>query len=153
MSEDSECSVSGEDSREIIESIVSRLRETGMRRTDALEELLRAMLAHHRPFLLSELAEMPGLSGRDQATIYRLVTKLKDVGIIRQISLGEKGNYFQLHLPDHHHDYVVCRECGKITEVPFDCVLGAIQEKLSREFGWTNLSHSLAFQGVCPACQ
>ncbi len=147
-----DCSIPSDESDKIIERIVEQLRETGMRKTEALEELLRAMLDHHRPFLLSELGESPGLSGRDQATVYRLVMKLKDLGFVRQISLGEKGNHFQLILADHHHDYLLCRECGEITEVPFACVLSELESRLSKELGWKSLSHSLAFQGVCPEC-
>lgn len=148
-----DCKVSSGESEAIIEGIVADLRETGMRKTEALEELLRAMLSHHKPFLLSELGEMPGLAGRDQATVYRLVMKLKDLGFVRQLSLGEKGNHFQLNLANHHHDYLLCRKCGEITEVPLDCVLHSFEAELSEKLGWKDLTHSLAFQGVCPDCQ
>ena len=148
----SDCSVPHEESEAIIDRIIERLRKTGMRRSDALEDLLNAMLTHHRPFLLSELAEMPGLADRDQATVYRLVMKLKELGFVRQLSLGEKGNFFQLKLENHHHDYLICRDCGTLTEVPFACVLKEVEDKLSKKFGWRDLSHSLAFQGTCPDC-
>ncbi len=146
------CHVPAEESEAIIDQIIDRLRETGMRKTEALEELLQTMLDHHRPFLLAELGEMPGLRDRDQATVYRLVMKLKDLGVVRQLSLGEKGNYFQLNLADHHHDYLLCRECGTVTEVPVECVLKEVENKLSAQHGWQNLTHSLAFQGTCPEC-
>ncbi|NNE93283.1 MAG: transcriptional repressor [Verrucomicrobiales bacterium] len=141
-----------EESEKIIRKIVNQLRETGMRKTEALEELLQTMLDHHRPFLLSELGEMPGLKNRDQATIYRLVMKLKEAGVVRQLSLGERGNYFQINLSDHHHDYLLCRECGMVTEVPVECVLHEVEQKLAARHGWKDLTHSLAFQGICPEC-
>lgn len=149
----SDCHVSSEQSEEIIDRIIDQLRQTGMRRSEALEELLRAMISSHKPFLLSELHELPGLANRDQATIYRLVTKLKELGIVRQLNFGEKGNYFQLNLPDHHHDYLLCNHCGRIAEVPYPCVLEGLQETLHSELGWKNLSHSLAFHGICPDCE
>ncbi|MGY8639983.1 MAG: Fur family transcriptional regulator [Verrucomicrobiales bacterium] len=153
MSEHShDCHVPVEESESIIDGIIERLRKTGMRKTAALEELLQTMLTHHRPFLLTELGEMPGLADRDQATVYRLIMKLKDAGVVRQLSLGEKGNYFQLNLANHHHDYLLCRECGIVTEVPVECVLKSVEEKLAVQHGWENLTHSLAFQGTCPDC-
>ncbi len=148
----SDCCVPHEESSEIIERIISDLRECGMRRTKALEELLQVMLAAHKPFLLSELSNLPGLAQRDQATIYRLVMKLKDLGKVRQLNFGEKGNFFQLNLADHHHDYLLCQTCGEITEVPFPCVLRQVEQKLKNDFGWKNISHSLAFYGLCPSC-
>ena len=148
----SDCCVSSEESKSIVKTIIAEIRETGMRKTEALEELLYAMLTTHKPFLLSELCEVPGLAGRDQAPIYRLVMKLKDLGKVRQLNFGEKGNYFQLILPNHHHDYLLCQGCGEISEVPFSCVLRQVEQRLREEFGWRNLSHSLAFHGLCPDC-
>jgi len=149
----SDCCVSREESATIIETIIEKLRETGMRKTEALEELLQGMISSHKPFLLTELSDLPGLADRDQATIYRLVMKLKDLGMVRQLNFGEKGNYFQLNLADHHHDYMLCQECGEISEVPFPCVLSEVEQQLREEHGWRNLSHSLAFHGICPDCR
>jgi Fe2+ or Zn2+ uptake regulation protein len=148
----SDCCLSNEESEAIVRTIIAELREIGMRKTEALEELLFAMLASHKPFPLSELSEVPGLAGRDQATIYRLVMKLKDLGKVRQLNFGDKGNYFQLNLPNHHHDYLLCEKCGEISEVPFSCVLREVEQRLRDDFGWRNLSHSLAFHGLCPDC-
>jgi len=148
----SDCCVPREESGEIIEKIIADLRGSGLRRTKALEELLQVMLAAHKPYSLAELSNLPGLAQRDQATIYRLVTKLKDLGKVRQLNFGEKGNFFQLNLADHHHDYLLCQTCGEITEVPFPCVLRQVEQKLKTEFGWKNISHSLAFYGLCPTC-
>ncbi|MEO0414684.1 MAG: transcriptional repressor, partial [Verrucomicrobiota bacterium] len=121
------CQVSNEDLNAIINGIIDRLREVGMRKTEALDALLHVMAVHHKPFSLAELAEIPELAGRDQATIYRLVTKLKEHGIVRQISLGNKGNCYQLHLPGHHHDYLICNRCGQVSEVPLPCVLKEVE--------------------------
>ena len=148
----SDCCVSSEESKAIRQQVIDQLRETGMRKTEALEELLQVMMESHKPFLLSELSEVPGLAERDQATIYRLVTKLKELGFVRQLNFGEKGNYFQLNIAGHHHDYLLCQRCGEISEVPFSCVLSEVEHKLRTEHGWQDLSHSLAFHGVCPEC-
>jgi len=152
VKKEDECHVPEDKTQDAIERIVERLRASGQRRTEALEDLLRVMLSSHRPFLLAELSEEPRLARRDQATIYRLVMKLKDLGIISQINFGNRGNYFQLNLEDHHHDYLLCSACGRIEEVPMPCVLHDVERTLAERFGWKNLRHSLAFHGVCPAC-
>ena len=148
----SACSVTKKESAVIRERIFAELRESGLRRTKALEKLLEAMTESHKPFLLAELCELPGLAGRDQATIYRLVTKLKDLGFVRQLNFGDKGNYFELVIANHHHDYMFCQGCGEISEAPFDCVLEEVEQTLQRKHGWKNLSHSLSFHGTCPKC-
>ncbi|MEM7698601.1 MAG: transcriptional repressor [Verrucomicrobiota bacterium] len=146
------CEVSAKECRKIIDGIIERLRDRGMRRSDALEALLSVMLKRHKPFSLAELGESPELEGRDQATIYRLVNKLKELGVVRQLSLGERASWFQLDLPNHHHDYIVCRECGTLSEVPVTCVVHKVESELAKRLGWRDLSHSLLFQGTCPAC-
>ncbi|MEM9281708.1 MAG: Fur family transcriptional regulator [Verrucomicrobiota bacterium] len=148
----SDCSFTSEEFEKIADRIIEKLRQEGMRQTPALRELLAAMLAPHQPYTLAELCERPGLVNRDQATVYRLIHRLEDVGVVQQVNLGNRGASFQLILPDHHHDYLHCRSCGLVQEVPIGCLIEKMQKQLAQEYGWKNLSHSLAFHGECPDC-
>lgn len=149
---ESHCSISEEYLESIINGIVERLRRSGMRRTGALDSLLSAMLDPHRPYSLAELCEKPGLVKRDQATVYRMINRLNDLGIVQQLSLGGRASHYQLNLPDHHHDYLYCHKCGKVREVPIPCGLHELESRLTKDYGWSRLTHSLAFHGLCPEC-
>jgi len=146
------CSLSEAETESLVNAMVKDLRSLGFRRTDALVDLLRAMMLRHLPFTLAELSEVPALRDRDQATIYRLVTKLKEVGKVRQLNLAGRVSHYQLVVPGHHHDYLLCESCGTVSEVPLDCTLAKVEQQLMAKFGWKGLRHELEFFGVCPTC-
>ncbi len=146
------CSLSGEERQRLSQEIEERLHANGMRVTQALRDLIAVLLDQHRPFTLQQLQQVPSLADRDPATIYRLVMKLRDLGVLRHFPIGASGNYFQLDTPDHHHDYLVCIECGTLTDVPFPCAVQQLETQLAEQLKWKKLSHSLVFQGVCPDC-
>jgi hypothetical protein len=53
----------------------------------------------------------------DYTTVYRTVTLLKNIGLIRQIDFHHNHAHFELALlGDHHH--VVCKKCHTIVDVP-----------------------------------
>ncbi|MFT5401553.1 MAG: Fe2+ or Zn2+ uptake regulation protein [Verrucomicrobiales bacterium] len=147
-----DCSLSTSEADDLVAATIEELREMGFRRTDALVDLLRAMTLQHQPYTLAELAELPGLRDRDQATVYRLIMKLKDVGKVRQLNLAGRVNHFQLVLPGHHHDYLLCESCGTVAEVPMKCQLAEMERQIMAKFGWKCLHHELEFFGICPAC-
>lgn len=146
------CSLSKTETESLVGAMIEELRGLGFRRTDALVDLLRAMMLRHLPFTLAQLSELPALRDRDQATIYRLVTKLKEVGKVRQLNLAGRVSHFQLVVPGHHHDYLLCESCGTVTEVPLACTLAKVEQQIMADFGWKSLHHELEFFGVCPAC-
>ncbi len=146
------CVVSRGETEALVDEFVASLRADGFRRTDALVALLRVMIRNHQPYTLAELAEVEDLRERDQATIYRLVMKLKDAGKMRQLNLAGRVSYFQLVLPGHHHDYLRCESCGEVQEVPLPCALAEVERELMHSLGWKGLHHELEFIGLCPAC-
>ncbi len=147
-----DCSLSAGETDALVASMIEELRQLGFRRTGGLVDLLTAMVRHHLPYTLAELAELPGLKERDQATIYRLIMKLKDVGKVRQLNLTGRVIHYQIVVPGHHHDYLICETCGGVSEVPVACTLGTVERQIMKRFGWKGLHHELEFYGVCPAC-
>ena len=79
---------------------LSRCRELGLRRTKALGEVLRVLIGASSPLSLAGLAESEGLRDScDRATVYRLVTRLDEKGIIRRIGLHERSSYYVFLFP------------------------------------------------------
>lgn len=135
------------------EDLVARCRAQGMRRTQALDSVLRLLLASPRPLTAGEIAESPGLKGHcDPATVYRLLLKLEDHAILRRLGLRDRAARYTIRHAHTHDDYIVCTRCGAIEELEMDCPVEALEAEIARISGFTNLDHELEFFGICPDC-
>lgn len=136
-----------------VQDCIARLRERGARRTRALELVIEELAKRGRPVTLADLSASPELKVQcDPATVYRLVMKLEEHGLVRRLGLHERATYFQLVIPGHHHDYLVCTECGKMEEIDMACPVHALEEKLAKTSGYQRIYHELEFFGICPQC-
>ncbi len=136
-----------------LNSIIALCRTEGLRRTKALEELLTTLLESDRPMTLAELAESPRLSNQcDKATVFRLLQRLADKGILRRLGLHERAAYFALLLPNLHRDYLICTECGSIEPINAPCPVHELEKEIKFTTGYKNLYHELEFFGICPQC-
>ncbi len=132
---------------------IATLRERGMRRTRALELVIEEMAAAGKPVTIQELAAKPALEQQcDQATVYRLVIKLLEQGIVRKLGLHERSAYFALLIPGEHHDYLVCTECGTIKSIDMSCPVKKLEKDIMKSSGFSKVYHELEFYGVCPKC-
>ena len=80
------------------------------------------------------------------ATVYNNLSWLYGHGLIRKISA--EGN------PDRYdrterHDHLICRCCGRITDV----MLGDLTAELQAQLGVRMLSYDLRMNCICPDCQ
>jgi Fur family ferric uptake transcriptional regulator len=132
---------------------VSKCRENGLRRTKAMEELLRTLVGEGRPMTLAELAASGALADQcDKATVYRLLVRLEGQGIIRRLGLHERSAYFMFLFPGEHQDFLICTDCGKIEEIGMRCPVGALEQEVTEKFGYRGIYHELEFFGRCPGC-
>jgi len=136
-----------------LDNIIDRCRAEGLRRTKALEELIITLLESNRPMTLAELAESERLTNQcDKATVFRLLQRLADKGIVRRLGLHERAAYFALLLPGQHRDYLICTDCGSIEPVNAPCPVHELEKEIQFTTGYKNLYHELEFFGTCPAC-
>jgi Fur family ferric uptake transcriptional regulator len=133
--------------------MIARCRDVGLRRTKALEELIATLLESDRPMTLAELAGSDRLVSQcDKATVFRLLQRLADKGLVRRLGLHERAAYFTLLIPGRHQDYLICTECGSIAPVQAPCPVHELEEEIRHKTGFKNLYHELEFFGVCPKC-
>lgn len=133
--------------------LVTLCRENGLRRTKALEVLLDTLLKADRPMTLASLEKSRQLATQcDKATIYRLLHRLADAGIVRRLGLHERAAYFVLVLPGQHRDYLICTDCGTIAPINAPCPVHELEDEIRQETGYQNLYHELEFFGTCPQC-
>ncbi len=137
----------------VIKETIERCRAAGLRRTKALEELIRTLLESNRPMTLAELAASEHLADQcDKATVFRLLQRLAEHGIIRRLGLHERAAYFTLLVPGKHSDYLICTGCGTIESIKAPCPVHQLEDEIREKTGYRNLYHELEFFGVCPKC-
>lgn len=139
--------------KELVQKIIERCRELGLRRTKALEELLLTLCESSRPMTLLELANSKRLVAQcDKATVFRLLQRLMAHGIIRRLGLHERAAYFTLLVPGTHRDYLICTSCGSIEPITAPCPVHQLEREIAEKTGFRNLYHELEFFGTCPGC-
>jgi Fe2+ or Zn2+ uptake regulation protein len=132
---------------------LDRAREAGLRRTRALEEVLRLLITADQPLTLAHIAEAQAMGEKaDRATIYRLLTKLERLGIIRRLGLHDRSAYYTYLVPESHHDYLICTQCGSIQRLDVACPVMELERQIASTSGFSGLYHELEFFGVCPGC-
>jgi Fe2+ or Zn2+ uptake regulation protein len=137
----------------VVQEIIQRLRSSGLRRTKALEELITTLLESERPMTLAELAASRRLADQcDKATVFRLLQRLTEHGVVRRLGLHERAAYFTLLIPGRHNDYLICTSCGSIEAIQAPCPVHQLEDEIREKTGFRNLYHELEFFGVCPKC-
>ncbi len=135
------------------DDLLAKARAAGLRRTKALEALLSCLSEHNRPMTLAELSSCGHLAEQcDKATVFRLLQRLSDKGMVRRLGLHERAAYFTLLIPGIHRDYLICTECGSIEAIDAPCPVHQLEEEIRQETGFKNLYHELEFFGICPSC-
>ncbi len=137
----------------LLQETVARCRGLGLRRTWALEELLKQIIGSPSPLTLADLSEAPALKNRcDKATVFRLLVRLEKHGILRRLGLHDRSAYYTINYPGKHSDYLICTNCGVIETLDISCPVEALEAQISQTSGFKKLYHELEFFGVCPKC-
>lgn len=116
---------------------ILELLESSDRRHLTAEEVYRLLLAEG-----SEI----GL-----ATVYRVLTQFEAAGLVMRHHFEGGQAVFELS-SDHHHDHLVCTNCGRVVEF-MNATIEECQDNVAREHGFDISDHSLIIYGVCPDCQ
>ena len=85
-----------------------------------------------------------------KGTVYRNLDILVEEGNLRKVEVPDGPNRFDLTLKNHYH--VRCVNCGEISDVDMDEILGLL-EKIHDTHGTDFLGYDILFKGICPKCQ
>ena len=79
------------------------------------------------------------------ATVYNNLNRLWMAGFVRKIAIeGMPDQYDSLQ----KHDHLVCRQCGKLTDISFDDLTAPLRKQLGQDF----LFYDLKVYYLCPEC-
>ena len=132
---------------------VLQLRKVRLKVTEARVGVLEGLAQGHGPFSAEEIHQTLAEGTCDLATIYRTLASLEKAGLVSRCEFGDGTARYELAhgASRHHHHHVICRQCKKV-EVLDDCELQDLNQFAIRR-GFTDVTHSLEFFGVCRTCQ
>lgn len=114
-------------------------------------EILGILKANHNPLTISEIHGKIKNKHIDIATVYRTVNLFNELNIVNEIDFKDEFKRYELIYDRHHHHHIVCRKCKRIENVE-TCILDELEKILTKK-GYTDISHSLEFFGVCGKCR
>ena len=91
---------------------------------------------------LKESSEDIGL-----ATVYRVLTQFETAGLVTRHHFEGGHAVFELER-GHHHDHIVCMDCGHVSEFE-DETIETRQRARAKELGFRLIEHSLTMYGEC----
>jgi len=127
------------------------LRAHGCRVTRPRIAVLRALLEHGGTIDAPQLTARAQVHepGIHEATVYRTVNVLTDVGIANHVHAGHGPSLVRLAGDDRL--VAVCKSCGTISPVPPDAVADLVAA-VSAQTGFVLAPGHFALEGVCARC-
>jgi len=81
------------------------------------------------------------------ATVYRVLTQFEQAGLLSRNHFETGKSVFELN-QGHHHDHLVCLDCGRVEEF-FDAEIEQRQHAIAEQKGFALQEHSLALYASC----
>ncbi len=81
------------------------------------------------------------------ATVYRVLTQFEQAGLLKRHHFESGKAVFELN-EGHHHDHIVCLQCGRVEEF-YDAEIEKRQMKVARERGFEISEHALYLYADC----
>lgn len=138
--------------------------ERGVRLTEMRRLVLDLVLAADRPLGAYDLLEQLRVSrGKPVAppTVYRALDFLMEQGLIHKIErlsafvgcrhMLESGHVCHGHGHVHAAQFLICSQCGRVTELDDPHILKALVE-VTRARGFTVRQSTIEAEGLCAAC-
>jgi Fe2+ or Zn2+ uptake regulation protein len=124
--------------------------KTGLRFTLQREAVWRLFESDSTGFTIARATATLTLQKIGQATVYRTIKALQDMGYLKWVHDQSGEHRFVASRPGHSH-MLVCRLCSKAVECS-DCDLSVLEKLIARQTGFAVEGHHLEFFGLCPEC-
>jgi len=140
------------ESNELPAEIGARILQAGVRLSAPRRAVLSALVAHDGHLSREELALRLRERGPrvSLSTVYRFMRVLVDLGIAREIRVGDTSR-FELGLGREQHDHLVCASCGGITEFHDDRVV-ELARLVAADHAFSAQSPRVEIHAHCAVC-
>ena len=139
----------------MLEEWVEKIRSDGHKITKPRLLVMETLSGLNVPFTAEELHERMISQGVGRATVFRTLKLLQDMGLLVRVHLEEGCQHYQVAagLPGemHHHDRIICRECGGMAYLD-QCPIRQDVERIVERSGFRMQGHHLDLYGICADC-
>jgi Fur family ferric uptake transcriptional regulator len=125
------------------------LKSHGKSITEERKEIFSFLETKHI-FSAQEVQEQFPALGR--ASVFRTIRLFLEIGIIRRLNIGERGESYELNDTSHHHEHMKCTLCQSIMSFDSHSICRKIFEEAKKQ-GFAIQEHSLSILGKCSKCQ
>ncbi len=129
---------------------VDELKSSGLKATLPRIKILEVFQRTERRHMTAEdvfkalLAEGADIG---LATVYRVLMQFEQAGLLTRSNFESGKSVFELN-EGHHHDHLVCLDCGRVEEF-FDAEIEQRQRGIAVARGFELQAHSLALYARC----
>lgn len=127
------------------------LRAAGMRPTVQRCSVLDALHQSSSAVTARQVYESVAHLGIDLATVHRILASFREAGLVQIADADHHGVRYILERIQHHKHILECRRCHTTVALPM-CHMTRLDQKLSKETGWSTITHAVRFYGTCPQC-
>lgn len=129
------------------------LRSRGLRGTASRIAVLVVLHEHRGPMTHEQLMEQLGPAGHDKASVWRILSDLAEIGLLRRMDLGDRVWRYELldecrALTDDHPHFL-CEQCGDVSCLP-PLELRAPEGALPKEL--LGADFQVRIMGTCGTC-
>ena len=137
---------------EDMDVLYERLREKGIRLTPQRKLILDLLKSSDEHLTAEEIYQnlKQQLQPISLGTVYNTLHKLKESGVIQELTYGDMSSRYDGVSRPHYH--VTCVNCGKVVDFHWD-VLKELEQEASVATGFLVNSHRMEFHGLCQQCQ
>jgi Fe2+ or Zn2+ uptake regulation protein len=86
----------------------------------------------------------------DEATVYRTVTTLSELGLVHHVAIPERASRFGLNTPPHHH--AICDRCGLLRAVRAERMEAVRRHAITVTGFDVPTNGGITIHGSCPQC-
>lgn len=129
-------------------------RRLQLRMTPVRQAILSHLAGHRTPDTLELIAQAEGVRGCcDVTTVYRTLMMFKEGELVRLVGTPRKNSHFVLNVPDEGGNFLICRSCGEIVELPLPPAILASISRISAEHGFAGAHQDHEVHSLCLRCQ
>lgn len=135
------------------DELQSLIQEAGLRVTDHRLLVLGYISKQKQPITVYELLEaLRKKENIDQATVYRNLSSLHEVGLLRRLDFNHGHAHYELETGRASHQ-IVCGKCETIEKIEGISIEDAVKKMLKKSKKFKNTTtHSIEIYGVCKKC-
>jgi Fur family ferric uptake transcriptional regulator len=129
------------------------LRQKGHRLTPQREMILAVICESEGHLTVEEIIQRvrQRYPQFNKSAVYRTLDLLTRYGLVNPTDFGQGCVTYEIHRDPHHH-HLVCRKCGKMTEVD-EHIFASLEKVLRDKYDFVADLDHFAIWGTCAKCQ